>query len=394
MALVNVSVYCITSKMTLLSWRILSSDDPDATFRALFRERLKPTIGQECELEKVYVGRDKVCLDVADMNLNVGQVTAVFGSFIKYTVKTVQDSTSSTVQRPMQNAFEIMFQSQRRLAMQTLPARVDDPKNRKQKLRNDILDLLDQNNVAFKHCEVTSVGEQIIQALTNTLWYVDGHHEVLKSRACEVPSVFGGFVGYNIPEVSKHRKRKVGNMSGEVLQQHAKQLFLCLQASYWERPIWQPFRNAVETLARSLAEYGSYLSEKNKQMKVVHGQLQPIRDVGDHLTFMFLPVVSNNAFIAFQTLEQALQAKEPYQSIQIVDYAPHESSKKYEYIKKLKMCGLPFPCAILTYSHGNNIGNLNFIWRVGGKEDSDFARSQSEIEHVKHMLPVFKTRAM
>ena len=181
MALVNVSVYCITSKMTLLSRRILSSDDPDATFRALFRERLKPTIGQECELEKVYVGRDKVCLDVADMNLNVGQVTAVFGSFIKYTVKTVQDSTSSTVQHLMQNAFEIMFQSQRRLAMQTLPARVNDPKNRKQKLRNDILDLLDQNNVAFKHCEVTSVGEQIIQALTNTLiWYVDGHYEVLR----------------------------------------------------------------------------------------------------------------------------------------------------------------------------------------------------------------------
>ena len=82
--------------------------------------------------------------------------------------------------------------------------------------------------MAIKHCEVASVGEQILQALTNTLWYVDGYHEVLKSRACEVPSIFGGFVGYNIPEVSKHRKRKVGNMSGEVLQQHAKQPFLCL----------------------------------------------------------------------------------------------------------------------------------------------------------------------
>ena len=85
---------------------IISCDDPD-TLRALFRERPKPTIGHECELEKVYVGRDKVCLDEADMNLNVGQVTAVFESFMKYTVKTVQDSTSSTVQRPMQNAFEI-----------------------------------------------------------------------------------------------------------------------------------------------------------------------------------------------------------------------------------------------------------------------------------------------
>ena len=176
-------------------------------------------------------------------------------------------------------------------------------KNRKQKLRNDILDLLDQNSMVFKRSEVASVGEQIVQALTNTLWYVDGHHEVLKSRACDVPSVFGGFVGYNIPEMSKHRKRQVGNVSGEVLQQHAKQLFLCLQASYWERPTWQLFRNDVETLACSLVEYGGYLSDKNKQMKTIHGQLQPIRDIGDHLTFMFLPVASDIAFITFQNLE-------------------------------------------------------------------------------------------
>ena len=71
------SVYFITSKTTLLSWRIISSDDPNTTFRALFRERLTPTICHECELEKVYV---------------VSQVTAVFGLLIKYTVKTVQDS--------------------------------------------------------------------------------------------------------------------------------------------------------------------------------------------------------------------------------------------------------------------------------------------------------------
>ena len=69
--------------------------------------------------------------------------------------------------------------------MQTLPSRTDKPKNRKQKLRNDVLDLFDQNSMVFKHSEVASVGEQVVQALTNTLWYVDGHHKVLKSRACE-----------------------------------------------------------------------------------------------------------------------------------------------------------------------------------------------------------------
>ena len=115
-----------------------------------------------------------------------------------------------------------------------------------------------------------------------------------------------------------------------------------------ERPIWQPFRNDVETLARSLTEYASYLSEKNKQMNIVHGQLQPIRDIGDHLSFIFLPVASNTAFITFQNLEQALQSKECYQSVQITEFAPHETSKRYDYINKLKTCGLPFSCAMLS----------------------------------------------
>ena len=43
-----------------------------------------------------------------------------------------------------------------------------------------------------------------MQALTNTVWYVNGHHEVLKSQACEILSIFGGFIGYNISEMSKH----------------------------------------------------------------------------------------------------------------------------------------------------------------------------------------------
>ena len=131
----------------------------------------------------MFVGRDKICLDEADINLNMAQVTSMFGSFIKYTVRTQNSAcaTVSSTQPARRNVFEIMFQSQQRLAMQTLPSRIDNPRNRKQKLRNDVLDLLDQNGMVFKHSEVASVGEQLVQVLINTLWYVDGHHEGLKS---------------------------------------------------------------------------------------------------------------------------------------------------------------------------------------------------------------------
>ena len=128
-------------------------------------------------------------------------------------------------------------------------------------------------------------------------------------------------------------------------------------------------------------------------MKTVHTQLQPIREV-DHLTFIFLPVASDIAYSAFQHLEEALQTKEYYQSIQIAHFAPDEASRRYEYIKWLKTCGLPIPTTMLTYSHGNNVGNLSFIWKVDCKDESSFARSQGEIESIKCMLLVFKTRAM
>ena len=49
---------------------------------------------------------------------------------------------------------------------------------------------------------------------------------------------------------------------------------------------------------------------------------------------------------------------------------------------------------MLTYSHGNNVGSLNFLWCVPDKSDSTFSSCQGVIESVKEMLPVYKTRAM
>ena len=49
----------------LLPWRIMLEDSPDSTFGTLFDEKVKPNVTHECELERLYAGRDKVCLDKA-----------------------------------------------------------------------------------------------------------------------------------------------------------------------------------------------------------------------------------------------------------------------------------------------------------------------------------------
>ena len=62
---------------------------------------------------------------------------------------------------------------------------------------------------------------------------------------------------------------------------------MCLQASYWEQPIWLAFRNDVENLAHCLAQYAEYVCQIDKQMKLIHSQSQPICEVGENLYFMF-----------------------------------------------------------------------------------------------------------
>ena len=126
-------------------------------------------------------------------------------------------------------------------------------------------------------------------------------------------------------------------------------------------------------------------------MKEIHAR-EVIKEVGDNLTFLFLPIAPH-ASSAFHSLEQALQAKGYYQSVQLVDFAPDEPQKRYEYTSKLKSYGLSFPTTMLIYSHGNNGGNQSVIWQVEAKDKDSFSFSQGVIESIRSMLPVYKTRA-
>lgn len=67
---------------------------------------------------------------------------------------------------------------------------------------------------------------------------------------------------------------------------------------------------------------------------------------------------------------------------------------KYTFVQTMKTVGFPFPTALLSYTHGNNVGNLNFVWKVNSADESSFSDSQRVIEMVKKNIPVYHTRAM
>ncbi|MCG8621697.1 MAG: hypothetical protein MJE68_06820, partial [Proteobacteria bacterium] len=84
------------------------------------------------------------------------------------------------VYRP--NAFDIMMQAQREKSKNTMPDPIEEPKTNKQKLWNDVIKFLKERNCMWKSGEVSSIGCSFVQALTNTLWTIDGHHEVFRHQ--------------------------------------------------------------------------------------------------------------------------------------------------------------------------------------------------------------------
>ena len=69
-----------------------------------------------------------------------------------------------------------------------------------------------------KKCEwaasvIPTLGANLIQAITNALWVVDGHHKVFANQGFSLPFFATKFVNYNRLEMSKHRKSQPQNKS-------------------------------------------------------------------------------------------------------------------------------------------------------------------------------------
>ena len=92
--LANVTVYCLKTKSTLTQWRIVTVNPPDVTFIDFLRD--SNLTQSPFELKKVYVGKQKDCVDEADITMCVSQVVSMFGPFIKFHVESRSSSFTST----------------------------------------------------------------------------------------------------------------------------------------------------------------------------------------------------------------------------------------------------------------------------------------------------------
>ena len=196
--------------------------------------------------------------------------------------------------------------------------------------------------------------------------------------------VFLQFSGYNRPELSKHRKREFTNLEKSTLRSLSSHLFSCLQDQYWERQNWRALKDDMVTLAQSISGYAEYLDCSNKRSKEVHASPVPVHEIADNMFVTVLPVTFCRPPLLANLISK-LEDISDFEYVSVDDFCHLDARKRFEYIHAVK-AGLPFKTIFFTYKHGNNIGNLNFIWKV--TEDS-LSSSQRVIEQLKPQLSLF-----
>ena len=430
--LINVCVTCLTSKKTLLPWNIKSESDEHLSFRDYFTASILPHIPTTSsatyyELVRAEVGTSKEKVDGVDLDLPVVPVVESFGRFVKYAVRVNEEEDIPTATR---NAFEVLMASQQALQSigKDLPDSIPE-KNKRDRLYNDILQLMQSKQLKLRHDEIQSFGARLVRALRDTLWHVDGHHKAFSQRSTSLPTAFESFSGYNCPQKTKHRKRELRNLSGDFLHDQASELgFYCihsytlhdwwalfyscsltcthiqarelltlLQANLWEREGWRDFKQDVASLAQSLTGYVEYLTKKNKSMKLHHASPAPVRELSTHLRLNYIsPSTSTLTPTSLNAIEESLYSQSNFEYIAITDMLPSDPLKKLRTVETMTTCGLRFPCILLVYSPGSNLGNLHFLWKVPSGADvaSSFEQSQSVIERIRSQIPHYHTRAM
>ena len=177
--------------------------------------------------------------------MNVREVTASFGQHVKFIVQNVEEVVQpSAMGQHGRNVFEVLLASQ---AAQSRPGRPSsvNVKTAKDKLFNAILEYLAEQELDWPSNEKDTQGKMCIRKLTDVLWILVGHHDVLSKQSCIIPIPFQRFQGYNIPEKHKHRKRLVSNLDGDVIRHHSSMLFDLLHAPFWNRHKWRTFKGDV-----------------------------------------------------------------------------------------------------------------------------------------------------
>jgi hypothetical protein len=174
-------------------------------------------------MDKVFVGTRDM-FNVVKTSHSVVGVCSNFGSFVKFVVISVDSEEDLRLPKRPRNDEDVAGYV------------ISVPSLRKDGLYNSMVKFCSEHGIGWREPE--NYGKRFIQDLSNLLWYIDGHHHVLASRACLIPSLFSKSVGYYRPELSKHRKQSIFNLNRGKLLEYSSVLQEHVMSNWIQQPEW------------------------------------------------------------------------------------------------------------------------------------------------------------
>ena len=125
------------------------------------------------------------------------------------------------------SAFDILMRSSRLQSQPALPPTIVEPRNKKQQLHNDFISFLSKKGFKWRAGETASSGETFIKAMVDTLWEIDGQHDVFKERFFQFPLVSSLSLA-----ITNHICRSIASVMGKIChpRHFAFVLILCSDA--------------------------------------------------------------------------------------------------------------------------------------------------------------------
>jgi len=372
-------------------WKIHSISVPGKSINEFFFSKVEPELctTEVCSLEEAYLGSSHEKLDRIDMSLPLNDCVAIFGHYLKYIVK-----VSASVEVTPTNACKVLMEAGKRLSSNSfLPDRRNE-NNNKDRLYNALLDYFDEHDMKWSASEVSSCGKNLMKALTDLLWYIDGQHERFNHQSCPIPKLFQDFQGFNCPELHGHRKRTAANFSHTDLEAYSQMVYHCLLNDYWGWKKWKSFRADISLLLNSITKYINGLEEHNKRMKFVHQSISPVREVSSSVSYCVV-AASTSVHSQLKKIDNIVARSSPYEPIHLNNHSPADARHRYNFLQVLKG-GLSMPVVHLSYKTGNNIGDVHYIWH-GNTHDTDVTlleHSLTIVETLQTPFPKYSTRAM
>ncbi|CAB5350497.1 unnamed protein product [Rhizophagus irregularis] len=286
----------------------------------------------------------------------------------------IQVSINST--QVQSNGFTILMQNAHKFQLHLPTFPQPEKVNRKQKLRNDIVDWIHSHGSEWptKLCADTQ-GKEFIVSLTETIWYIDMHdHKKLEERNYHIPKLFLEFFGHTNPESYKQSRKP---FDANELNLHCQALAPYVTSSWILRENFNWLHDVLDDFIIVISNYVIFLQHKRDITAKNHASEIPIRTIDQATT---IKVHKKNIWITpidknkYYHLEQSLIDLLPWEPVDIEEYLPTDPMQRMR----------------------NNAFNAILIWKIDEQatEIKILQENKRIVSELQANAPRYHTRTM